>query len=403
MSRGTNLAYARGYNRRIVLETVRRYGPLPRLELANRTSLAVQTIANIVHELLERDLIMTGRRRQGKRGSPSVDIQINPDGAYSIGVNFDRDRVTGALLDLSGTVHAEAHVELAEPTPEHVLPLFSEIVEDFLPNVDRSKLLGVAIGVPGPLHVEERDGLLPQDLLGWRGVNIGQQIEDAFGLVTFVERNATAAAIGEYWYGVGRDYASFFYIYMGMGLGSAIIAQGSLYQDETRLAGKIGYVPLVVDGSDRSPVLLKGAYSFAALKQHLARHGVQRIDAESLESMFGSGNTPLTSWLDAAAAALAPVLYTVECILEPPAIVFGGRLPTPLTKYVLDRAEEILARLRTPEQHPIRPRLLCAEASANVAALGVATVPLYELLAPDHSLLLKEGGAAAREREVLQL
>lgn len=403
MSRGTNLEYARGYNRRIVLETVRRYGPVSRMELANRTSLAVQTIANIVNELLERDLIMTGERRQGKRGSPSVDLLINPHGAYAIGVNFDRDRVTGALLDLSGTVHAEAEIELAAPTPEHVLPLFSRIVSEFLPKVDRSKLLGVAIGVPGPLHVEERDGLLPQDLLAWGGVDIGERIEDTFGLATFIERNANAAAIGEYWYGVGRDYASFFHVYMGMGLGSAIIGNGSLHQDKTRHAGKIGYVPLLIADGDSPPRQLRGAFSFAALKEHLDLHGLHAHDPDSLKAFFTRRDRALMSWLDAAAEALAPILYTVECILAPPAIVFGGRLPPLLMQHVLDRVEELLAALRTPEQHPIRARLLCAEASANVAALGVATVPLYELLAPDHSLLLKEDGPAEREHEILQL
>ena len=403
MSRGTNLAYARGYNRRIVLETVRRHGPLSRLELARRTSLAVQTIANIVHELLERDLIMTGRRRQGKRGSPSVDIQINPGGAYSIGVNFDRDRVTGALLDLSGTVHAEAHVELAEPTPGHVLPLFTEIVEEFLPKVDRSKLVGVAIGVPGPLHLEDRDGLLPHDLEEWAEVSIGRTIEATFGLMTLVERNATAAAIGEYWYGVGRELASFFYVYMGIGLGSAMIDRGSVVQPESRLAGKIGYVPIMGTDEGGSPKRLKSAYSFGSLEEHLARSGIEQTDSRTLESLFQAGDPRLLSWLDDAAVAVAPVLYAIECILEPAAIVFGGRLPNPLTQHVLTRAEETLAHLRTTEQWPVHPRLLCAQASSNVAALGVATVPLYESLAPDHALLLKEPGAADRDYETLQL
>lgn len=403
MSRGTNLVYARGYNRRIVLETIRRHGPLSRLEISRRTALATQTIANIVQELLERDLAMTGERHQGKRGSPSVDILLNPDGAYSIGVNFDRDRVTGALLDLSGEVHAEAHVELSDAKPDTVLPLFSSIVAGFLAKVDRRKLLGVAIGVPGPVHREERKGLLPPDLVEWRDVVIGREIEETFGLITFIERNATAAAIGEYWYGVGRKCASFFYVYMGIGLGSALIDEGSVYAPASHLAGKIGYVPVINNSGGEPPMLLKDVYSFGSLREHLARHDIERSDPDSLESLFRGGDPALMSWLDTASRALAPVLYTVECILQPPAVVFGGRLPARLTRYVLDHAEEALANMRTPEQRPIHPRLMCAEASANVAALGVATVPLYELLAPDHALLAKDGATAERIQEAMPL
>lgn len=403
MSRGTNLVYARGYNRRIVLETIRRHGPLSRLEISRRTALATQTIANIVQELLERDLAMTGERRQGKRGSPSVDILVNPDGAYSIGVNFDRDRVTGALLDLSGKVHAEARVEIGNATPDTVLPLIASIVEDFLPKVDRGKLLGVAIGVPGPIHREEREGLLPPDLVAWRDVVIGQDLEERFGLITFVERNATAAAIGEYWYGVGSKYASFLYVYMGIGLGSALIDKGTIYEPASRLAGKIGYVPVPGEAGANPSRLLKDAYSFGSLREHLSRHGIDESDGDSLESLFRSGNPVLLSWLEAASQALAPILYMTECLLQPPAIVFGGRLPTRLTRFVLDRTAEALAKMRTPEQRPVHPRLLCARASANVAALGVATVPLYELLAPDHALLSKEDSTAERIQEAMPL
>lgn len=52
MLRGTNLEYAKAYNLRIVLETIRLHSPLPRAEVARRTALTPQTISNIVTRLL---------------------------------------------------------------------------------------------------------------------------------------------------------------------------------------------------------------------------------------------------------------------------------------------------------------------------------------------------------------
>lgn len=392
MSRGTNLEYARGYNRRTVLETIRRHGPISRGEIVRRTSLAVQTIANIVHELLDSGLVVSGGRRQGKRGSPSHALQINPQGAYAIGVNFDRDRVTGVLLDFSGAAHEHAQLELEDPAPERVLPLLAETVERLLGRVEREKVLGVAIGAPGPIHRKDRRGLMPCDLVAWEDVSVGDEIAERFGLPTFVERNADAAAIGEYWYGVGLELPSFFYVYVGIGLGSALMNRGSLYRDEARLAGKIGYVPVLHGGT--APYPLKDAFSFGALKRHLTEHGIVECGPEAVEGLYADGDATLAGWLDAAAEALAPVLLSVECLLRPPAIVFGGRLPPGPLSHVLARAHALLAELRTDEHATIPPRLLIARASEHAAAMGVATVPLYEQLTPDHALLLKREGSA---------
>src|SRR5213080_927391 len=129
MLTGTNLVYTKQYNLRIVHEVVRRFGPLSRADIAQRTELTVQTISNLVKELLALGLVFETDRRRQKRGAPSSVIGINPEGAFTLGLDLDRDHLTGVLVDLAGSVRQRQHVDLDFPTPMQALDLMVETAE----------------------------------------------------------------------------------------------------------------------------------------------------------------------------------------------------------------------------------------------------------------------------------
>ena len=73
---GTNLVYTKKYNLRIVHEVIRLFGPLSRAEVARHTELSVQTVSNLVKELLALHLVQEGGRRSEGRGAPSTDLTL---------------------------------------------------------------------------------------------------------------------------------------------------------------------------------------------------------------------------------------------------------------------------------------------------------------------------------------
>ena len=125
MLTGTNLVYTKKYNLRIVHEVIRVHGPLSRADVARHTQLSVQTVSNLVKELLELRLVQEGGRRSEGRGAPSTELTINPDGAYAIGLDLDRDHLTGVLVDLAGHVRQRMHMEIATPS----LPDEASVIE----------------------------------------------------------------------------------------------------------------------------------------------------------------------------------------------------------------------------------------------------------------------------------
>src|SRR5680860_1183404 len=158
--RGTNLEHARVHNLRTVLEMVRLHGPISRADTARRTGLTAQTISNLVTVLLEQGLLLESGHRQGPRGRSST------------------------LLELAG------------------------------------------VGFPGPLRIAEGvvDNIInPEGFPGWENVSVRERLSERVDFAVFLENNATAAAMGESYYGAGRSLESYFYAFLGVGLGLSLI------------------------------------------------------------------------------------------------------------------------------------------------------------------------------------
>ena len=128
MLTGTNLQQANSYNIRIVLETVRLHGPLSRIEISRRTRLTAQTVTNITKKLLAAGLIVEAERLQEGRGAPSILLRLNPDAAFSVGLDFDKDHLTGVLVDLSGRIRQRENLDLDFPSPEEAMSLMTRTV-----------------------------------------------------------------------------------------------------------------------------------------------------------------------------------------------------------------------------------------------------------------------------------
>src|SRR5690606_11819941 len=132
MLTGTNLQYAKSYNIRIVLESIRLYGPISRVDIARRSQLTAQTVTNITRELLKAGLIQEAHRLQEGRGAPSILLQLNPDGAFSIGLDLDKDHLTAVLVDMTGTVRQRTNLDLNFPSPEEAMVLFENTVRSLI-------------------------------------------------------------------------------------------------------------------------------------------------------------------------------------------------------------------------------------------------------------------------------
>lgn len=394
MLTGTNLKHAKLYNVRIVLETIRLFGPLSRTDIARRTELTAQTVTNITRELIEADLVVEVERIQEGRGAPSILLALHSNGGFSIGLDLDKDHLSGILVDLNGNVRRRLKIELNFPSPDEALDLLENAARQLVKEeqLDISDVWGVGVGLPGPIGISSGSTVTnivnPKALQGWSNVPVVHLLSSRLKIPVYLENNASAAALGERWYGAGRHIQTFFYVYFGAGLGGGLIINGQLFPGHTGNAGELGYMPVArpKNGIQIDTPHLGEYFNLAAMYKNLTDHGFCASKPEDLVELYDQNNAVLLEWIQQGVNQLAPIILGVEYLMDPEAIFFGGRLPDVIIKEMLHRLESILPIMRIKGKTN-KPQLLIATSGEYAASLGVATLPLYASFAPIPKLL----------------
>lgn len=396
MLTGTNLTHAKRHNLQTVHETIRLHGPLSRADVARRTKLTAQTVSNLVRELVDDGLVVEAERRRKGRGAPSIQLEVNPRAAFAVGFDLDVDHLTAVLVDLAGEVHGRVHHEIEVGLPDASLRLVTEtgraLIEEA--GLKPSQVLGVGVGIPGPMVPSGDDTYVvsPMAFEGWRDVPFAERLHSELGLPVFIENNATAAAVGEHWYGAGQRLSTFFYVYLGSGLGGGLVVQGHPFEGFTGNAGEIGYLAPHGNGGNGHVGAL---FNLGRLYERLGAAGVRASRLEDLEALHAGAHPAFEAWLNEAADQLGSILLTVEALLDPEVTFIGGRWPAPLLDALLQRTEAVV-RARPVVGRAIEPTLRLATAGIDAAALGVATLPLYSAFAPQPGLFLKRADSTER-------
>lgn len=390
MLQGTNLQYANSFNIRIVIESIRLYGPVSRGEVAKKTSLTAQTVTNITKKLLHSNLIVEGDRVQEGRGAPSILLKLNEDAAFSIGFDLDKDHMTGVLIDLDGNMRQRISQPLKFLRSEEAIELMEDFVHQLitLEGIPSDMIWGVGVGLPGPMLISEgsvlKNMVNPQYLPGWDNEPVVELLQKKLNLPIYLENNASAAAIGERWYGAGKHINNFFYIYIGAGLGGGLFINGQLHSGATGNAGELGYAPILQSESDKLSDMkphLGEYFNLALLNDRLEKEEESIQTLEDLERLFEAKNQTVVNWYQTGAEKLVPLLLSIEYLIDPEVIFVGGRLPENILGSILAKIEKDLPEMRIYKK-PQGPEIRRSTAGVDAGALGVATLPLYATFAP---------------------
>ena len=390
---GTNLEHAHLLNQRVVLETIRLHGPLSRVEVARETRLTNQTVFNIVHGLRRAGLIQESGLKAADRGQPAKLFEVNPDGKFSIGLHMERDHITAVLLDFKGVIRARASRGNYISTPEEARKQALSLIRELQRKNGRRPLWGLGIALPGPVDSRNGKALSMPNFPGWDEFNVRDYFGEKTGLRVVVDNDATAAAIGESWCGVGRTLSGFFYIYMGIGIGGGIIVDGRPFRGFTGNSGELGH--LIVDRSRRAKRCgcgkkgcLETHTSLRSLCQHLAERGHRGVELQQLAELFQARNAALMEWMETAVHFLSVALQNLQLLFDPEALVLGGHLPGPLLAFVCERCNRILASDKPPEGTN-SPHILQGSLEDDAAAIGAATLPTHNLIDPNYEGITK--------------
>src|SRR5258708_197488 len=154
---GTNLLKVKDYNVAVVLNLIRKYEPISRREIADRTGLSFQTVTNITQNLLRSGVIQEGLELRGNGVRQSRSVQINPNAAYAVGIHIDRAKLRLVVINFKANVLWREEILLAaDQSARSILLQIPTIVDRAIAEtgIAREQLLGLGLAVPGPLDIE---------------------------------------------------------------------------------------------------------------------------------------------------------------------------------------------------------------------------------------------------------
>jgi glucokinase-like ROK family protein len=242
--------FIRKLNTAVVLDILRRYAPLSRAELAARTGLNRSTVSIIVNNLIEEGFVQETDLQSSRIGRPGMLLVLNPKGGFAVGLEIGVDFISVILTDFVANVLWRQH-RLSDPAEDQIRILDSacELTQAAIDAglAQGLRPLGIGIGVPALVDIHLGKIVFAPNLK-WTNVPLRLMWSQRFDQPIFVENEANAAALGEYYFGVARGMENFIYLSAGIGLGGGVVIGGKLFRGSSGYAGEVGHMTVDSEG-----------------------------------------------------------------------------------------------------------------------------------------------------------
>ncbi|MCE5207497.1 MAG: ROK family transcriptional regulator [Chloroflexi bacterium] len=382
MRQSVNAGEMRKANRSLILNMIRKEGPISRNQIAHQLKLSVPTVLRIVEGLKNEDLVQEIRDKVVTRGHPQSLIELNSTGYAVVGIDLGGTKLYGSVTDLSGHIINEIYVPHHLDGAEKNLEQLCGAIQDLLttPLSNGQKIRGLGIGVPAVTRFPE-GVVVWAPSLHWRELPLKDILSRRFNLPVFVENDVNLSALGEMWFGGGINSRDFVCVSIGTGIGAGIIQDGALYRGYHFSAGEIGYITpgkqylgKTYDKFGALEYLASGG-GIAGLARQLIADGkidsdLPEITAEAIFSEARRGIPWAIKMVDDMVDYLAIAMTAVVGLLDPEVIIINGGV---------SRSSDLLVeplKKRLSGLLPFESKIICSELGNQATVLGAVMMVL---------------------------
>ncbi|GAA3748156.1 ROK family protein [Salinactinospora qingdaonensis] len=360
--------------------------PRTRAELSAETGLARSTVAERIDTLLSSGLLKFSDKANSTGGRPPTMFAFNPAARVVLAADIGATHAKLAVTDLAGEVLVQQDkvVDIADG-PEVVLREVCERGRALLTQAGRDEcdLLGVGIGLPGPVEHLSGKPTNPPIMPGWDGFDVPDFVRGELGAVTLVDNDVNIMALGEYrshW----SEYAHMIFVKIATGIGSGLISYGQLHRGSQGAAGDMGHVRVPYD----TDVLcrcgnvgcLEAVASGAAIAAKLTEAGVPATNSADVVSLARNGSVPALQHIRQAGRDIGEVLAMAVSLFNPSVLAVGGALSL--------AGEHLIAGVREAVYQRSLPlatqnlRIVQSRSGDEAGVHGVAFMVIDHALAP---------------------
>lgn len=388
-SGGANQSSLRAYNERLVLSMIRRHDGIPKSELARRTGLTAQSMSVIIRALEADGLLLRGEPRRGRVGQPSIPMVLNPDGAFTIGLEIGRRRADLILMDFVGRQRKTLHTTYSHPQPDNILDFVKRglnILVEVLPMAQRKKIVGMGAAMPFELWswLEEIDAPTGE-MEAWHDFDIKTELANLCPYPVLIQNDATSACGAELVFGRGAEIDDFVYFFIGSFIGGGIVLNHNVYPGRSGNAGALGTMPVI--GDRGKPTQLLEQSSIYVLENMLRERGIDPSPLWLTPDNWDGFGECLDLWIANTAAHLAMAIVSSCCVIDFGAAIIDGAFPSDVRERIV--IETAIALNKYDLQGIKPPQILAGKVGSNARVIGGASLPLFVHYLLDQNVLFK--------------
>jgi glucokinase-like ROK family protein len=393
-----------------VLDVVRSERARSRLEIAQRTGLSRAIVAIRVAQLVDLGLLSESGVAPSTGGRPPRQLRFVARAGHVLVADLGATSIDVAAIDLGGEILRQ----LAEPAniaagPEAVLARVEGLFDRLVTETDvPGPLVGIGIGLPGPVEFRTGRPIAPPIMPGWDGYTVRERFAARHHVPVWVDNDVNTMALGEERHGIARGHQNVVFVKIGTGIGAGLISDGLLHRGSQGSAGDVGHIQVV---DDRSIVCrcgkigcleaVAGGSALARDAEAAARSGRSErlaaalaqgpVRAEDVAEAAAHGDPVAVELLERAGRNVGRMLASVVNFFNPSLIVIGGGVAGAGDVLIAAIREVVYAR-----SLPLATRDLRIERSAlggRAGVLGAAAIVLDELFSAER---LETWGRAPR-------
>lgn len=369
---------ARAINDRLALELLQGEGPLTAGQLKTLTGLSRPTVADLVERLQGTGLVRIVGETGGRRRGPNARLYgLVADRAHLAALDVRTQSVTVVVTDLLGATLAEAVLPIGSDTgTEPAVEGAAALLERTAHEAGAVRLHSVGIGAPGlidPVTGELRE---TSGVPAWHR-RLVAALQERLSATVLVENETNLAAVAEQRVGAARDQGAdtFVLLWLGFGVGAALVLDGKVRRGASGGAGEIGFLPVPGTSGLPSATACDGGFhtlaGSAGICELAERHGLfadagpQEPPAAAVVRAALTAGAAGEAFLDALAGPLAVGAAAISAVLDPGRVVLGGEVGQAGGTALATRVEARLA-----EMSPLRTEVVASSLGGAAVLRG---------------------------------
>ena len=321
---GATSETARGINRAIVLNLIRKRQPISRADLARASGLQPSTVSLITEQLIREKWVVYGSMGRLPRGRRPTFLQLN-DRRAILALDLRPSNSTVAVADINGNFLECQSIQTPD-NPDAAARIFSERILRMIADHREMLFGGIGVVIPGRYDDRRRRVVFAPNLK-WPEFDLKVPLERATGLPVKMENAANACVLAEVWF-AQSTVRNLVVVTVSEGIGVGIFADGHLLRAANGMAGEFGHIPLDTNGPPCG-CGARGCWevyasNWAAVRFYSASSRSGRPSFHDLLALAEGGDQQALRALDHMAHEIGRGMRMVVAALSPEEIVFVG-------------------------------------------------------------------------------